>query len=147
MPDRAWRRLRNDCVSEKGEGAVIGGSVNQGAVSQEQQNQQQGEQYAAQQQQAAIAAVNAWLKGNPSPNSTAAPLTMPGALTPSPASGLTPGGATAPGSAQPSGARTMQAPAAITNMGAAAPKPQLSPQQVQAIMAGLKTQGGGRILQ
>jgi hypothetical protein len=120
-----------------------GPTVNTQAQQAEQSNQVAGEQYAAQQQQAAIAAVNAWLKGNPSPNSTAAPLQAPGASSPA-----TIGGGVAPGSAgamRPPPTAQPQPPQGAP--GAQPQRPQLNPQQLQAIMTRLAAQGGGRMPQ
>jgi hypothetical protein len=119
--------------------------VNQGAVAQEQQNQVQGEQYEAQQQAAALAAINAYLKGNPAPNSTAAPLQAPGASSPA-----TIGGGVAPGSAgavRPPPAAQPQPPQGAPGAQPQPPRPQLNPQQLQAIMTRLAAQGGGRMPQ
>jgi hypothetical protein len=119
---------------------VTSGGVNQQAQSAEQQNQQKAQQYAAAQQTQALAALQAYLKANPSPNSQAAPLQAPGASSPA-----TIGGGTAPGSAgakppmQP-GAQPAQPPGGGTN-------PQLpgtlSPQVRQALIARLSGQTGG----
>jgi hypothetical protein len=122
-----------------------GPTVNTQAQQAEQANQVQGEQYAAQQQAAAVAAINAYLKGNPAPNSTAAPLQAPSASSPA-----TIGGGTAPGSAgamRPPPTAQPQPPQGAPGAQPQPPRPQLNPQQLQAIMTRLAAQGGGRMPQ
>jgi hypothetical protein len=116
---------------------MTGGGVNQKAQSAEQANQQKAQQYAAQQQAASLAQLDAWLKGNPSPNSTAAPLQPPGAASPA-----TMGGGTAPGSAQPQG--QMRPPGGQPGAapgGQPNPLATLPPQLKAALMAHLGQQG------
>jgi hypothetical protein len=56
---------------------MTGSSVNSQAQAAEQQNQNTAQQYAAQQQAAALAGLNQYIKSNPSPASTAKPITGP----------------------------------------------------------------------
>jgi hypothetical protein len=115
---------------------MTGGGVNEGAEGQEQQNQAKAQQYAAQQQAAALAALQANVKANPPPNSTAAP------LQPSFAAPATMGGGTAPGSAQPQG--QMRPPGGQPGAapgGQPNPLATLPPQLKAALMAQLGQQG------
>jgi len=122
---------------------MTGGGVNQAAVQQEQQNQVQGEQYAQQQQAAAQAQLAQYLKQNPSPASTAAPIAQPSFAQPtSMGGGNTKGGSGVIG-AQP------QAPAQGPTTGAQpqaaqqGPSSQINPQQAQQLLAALKAQFSG----
>ena len=131
--------------------------MNTQAQQAEQANQVQGEQYAAQQQAAAVAAINSYLAKNPSPNSAAAPLQAPGASSPATMGGGSFGGANggqtsaapAPPSQNPIATPGATGPAPIAQRGpiagAAQPQsqPNLSPQQIQALVAQFKAQGSG----
>jgi hypothetical protein len=115
---------------------MTGSSVNTQAQAAEQQNQNTAQQYAAQQQAAALAGLNQYIKSNPSPASTAKPITGPSFAAPK-----TMGGGVASGGNP--GAAPNMAPAQGTpvNPGqAGAPQGQPTqniPPQLQAMIAQL----------
>jgi hypothetical protein len=148
-------------IPQESEGATTGGpTVNTQAQQAEQSNQVQGEQYASAQQAAAVAAINAYLKANPSPNAQAAPLQAPNAQSPATIGGGSFGGAAGGQTSRPPmppPQPPVRPPQTVVQPQAQAPPPQasapptqgqppasqLTPAQMLALVAQLRGQGGG----
>ncbi len=121
----------------------MGGGVNQAAQQQEQANQNQAEQYAAQQQQAAMAALAQYVKQNPSPASTAAPVTGPSFAAPKTLGGGNTQGGSGVIGAQPGAPAQGPTTGAQPQAAQQGPSSQINPQQAQQLLASLRAQFSG----
>jgi hypothetical protein len=119
---------------------MTGSSVNTQAQAAEQQNQNTAQQYAAAQQAAALANLQAYLKANPSPASTAAPIKAPTFSAPKTIGGGEYHASTAaPNMATPQATPVAGSAPTAPAQGAPGQITQLSP-QLQALVAQLQAQ-------